>query len=83
MLAWSVLVDINEDEELKQEVIIASKPEKKKPPKFIYYTLLRGIRNIFAGIKTLFIHRKKKKKITWQLTIEDFLFPKSSLCNII
>jgi len=83
MLAWSVLVDINEDEILREEVIIASKPEKKTRPKFIYYTLLRGVRNIFAGVKMLYSHRKRKKNEPRQLTVEDFLFPKSSLCHII
>lgn len=83
MLAWSVLVDINEDEILREEVVLASKPEKKKRPQFIYYTLLRGVRNIFAGVKTLYLHRRRKKNKLKQLTIEDFLFPKSSLCHIV
>jgi len=83
MLAWSILVDINEDEILREEVIIASMPEKKKRPKFIYYTLLRGVRNIFAGIKVLYLHRRRKKNEPRQLTVEDFLFPKNSLCHII
>jgi len=39
--------------------------EKDKPkdrPKFIYYRLIRGIRNMFSGVRRLFLFRLKRQE---------------------
>lgn len=80
MLAWSALLMVEDDKLLKENVIHQAKREKQKlkhRPDFIYYTLLDGIRNAFAGAKNIYKFRKTKKP-RWLLSIEDFL-PKSSL----
>jgi hypothetical protein len=44
-------------------VLKEARMEKDKPknrPRFIYYRLLRGIQNMFAGIKRIFCFRLKR-----------------------
>lgn len=63
MLAWSVLLMVQEDEILKEQVIANSKREKSKKkdrPKFIYYSLLDGISSAFIMAKEIFRFRKPK-----------------------
>jgi len=63
MLAWSILLMVQEDEILKEQVIANSKREKNKKkdrPKFIYYTLLDGISSAFIMAKEIFRFRKPK-----------------------
>ena len=51
--------------------------EKKKRmhrPKFIYYRLLKGVQNLFEGIKELFRFRLKRK-VRKQLIKDRSLFP--------
>lgn len=54
----------------------------KQRPKFIYYRLLRGIQNLFTGIRCLFKYRFKRKeklKLSKKL-IQDF--PLSEKMNV-
>lgn len=63
MLVWSVLLMVQEDEELKEQAIANSKREKTKKkdrPKFIYYSLLDGISRAFIMAKEIFRFRKPK-----------------------
>jgi hypothetical protein len=58
------LIKINEHPKLKEAVLKEARMEKNKikdRPKFIYYRLLRGIQNLFAGVKRLFSFRLEKK----------------------
>lgn len=69
LLSWILLLKINDDKKLKEIVCRKAKREKiklKKRPKFIYYRLLSGIKEMFSDCKELFRFRlsfKKKKKI--------------------
>lgn len=85
LLAWHLLIKVNDNCAVKESVLKAAKMEKEKikqRPKFIYYRLLRGIQNLFAGIRCLFKYRFKRKekvKLSEKL-IQDFpLFEKMNL----
>jgi hypothetical protein len=63
ILSWLVLIKINEHASLREVALKEARMEKDKPkhrPRFIYYRLLRGIQNMFAGIRRLFSFRLKK-----------------------
>jgi hypothetical protein len=82
LLAWHLLIKVNDNCAVKESVLKAAKMEKeriKQRPKFIYYRLLRGIQNLFAGIRCLFKYRFKRQeklKLSKKL-IQDFpLFEK-------
>lgn len=82
LLAWHLLIKVNDNRAVKENVLKAAKMEKeriKQRPKFIYYRLLRGIQNLFAGIRCLFKYRFKRQeklKLSKRL-IQDFpLFEK-------
>ena len=65
LLSWMLLVKISESPKLKESVLKKARMEKNKKkhrPKFIYYRLLKGVQNLFAGIKELFRFRWKKKQ---------------------
>jgi len=52
LLSWLALIRINENPNLKAEVQKAARMEKnrkKHQPKFVYYRLLQGVKNLFAG----------------------------------
>jgi hypothetical protein len=64
IISWLILIRINEQPVLKEVVLQEARMEKdreKDRPKFIYYRLLRGIQNIFAG-QRLFLFRLKRKE---------------------
>ena len=66
IISWLILIRVKEDAKLKEVVLKAARMEKSRPksrPKFIYYRLLRGIQNMFAGIRRLFLFRMKKKEM--------------------
>lgn len=81
IMSWLLLIRINETPKLKEMVLKNAKMEKNKRkhrPKFIYYRLLKGVRNLFEGIKELFrfrLKRKEKKKLKRQLKRTKHLFP--------
>jgi hypothetical protein len=63
LLSWLLLIKINESPRLREVVLKKASMEKTKRkhrPKFIYYRLLKGVRNLFAGTKELFRFRWKK-----------------------
>jgi hypothetical protein len=65
LLSWLVLAKINESPKLKENVLKEAKMEKtkrKQRPKFIYYRLLKGVQNMFKGIKELFRFRWKRRQ---------------------
>jgi hypothetical protein len=65
LMSWLVLIKINEDMRLKEVVLKEARMEKEKlkdRPKFIYYRLLIGIKEMFSGIRELFSIRLKIKK---------------------
>jgi hypothetical protein len=65
LLSWLALVKINESPKLREAVLKKARMEKnklKQRPKFIYYRLLKGVRNLFAGIKELFLFRWKEDR---------------------
>ena len=64
LLSWLALIRINENPSLKAEVQKAARMEKNKKkhqPKFVYYRLLQGVKNLFAGVKRMFLFRWKRK----------------------
>lgn len=77
LLSWIVLIKIGDNGKLRESVIKKARMEKAKlkdRPRFIYYRLLKGIKETFAGIRELFRIRvsrkeqqKKLKKIANQL----------------
>jgi len=81
LLSWLVLVKINESPKLKENVLKEARMEKtkrKQRPKFIYYRLLKGVQNMFRGIKELFRFRwKKRQKNKYRREMVQFspLFP--------
>ncbi len=81
IMSWLLLIKINETPRLKEIVLKNAKMEKNKRkhrPKFIYYRLLKGVQNLFEGIKELFrfrMKRKGKNKIRKQLIKDKSLFP--------
>jgi len=65
LLSWLLLVKINESPKLKEYVLKEARMEKtkrKQRPKFIYYRLLKGVQNMFRGIKELFRFRWKRRQ---------------------
>lgn len=77
IISWMILIKVNEHAHLKEAVLKEARMEKDKlkdRPKFIYYRLLRGIQNMFAGVKRLFSFRlkKKDKEALKKKTITDF-----------
>ena len=81
IMSWLLLVKINETPRLRESVLRKAKMEKNKRkhrPKFIYYQLLKGVQNLFEGVKELFrfrLKRKQKNKIRKQLLPKNSLFP--------
>ena len=81
IMSWLLLIKINETPRLKEIVLKNAKMEKTKRkhrPKFIYYRLLKGVQNLFEGIKELFrfrMKRKYKNKVRKQLMKDKSLFP--------
>lgn len=81
ILSWLLLIKINGTPKLKEVVLKNAKMEKnkrKQRPKFIYYRLLKGVQNLFEGIKELFrfrLKRKDKNKIRKLLRKDKSLFP--------
>lgn len=64
LLSWLALIRIKENPGLKSEVQKAARMEKNKKkhqPKFVYYRLLQGVKNLFAGMKRMFLFRWKRK----------------------
>jgi hypothetical protein len=64
LLSWLALIRINENPKLKAEVQKAARMEKNKKkhqPKFVYYRLLQGIKNLLAGVKRMFLFRWKRR----------------------
>lgn len=82
IISWMILIKVNEQPQLKEAVLKEARMEKdrlKDRPKFIYYRLLRGIQNMFAGVKRLFSFRLKKKdreEIKEKMIIDFPLFGK-------
>jgi len=81
VMSWLLLIRINGTPKLKEIVLKNAKMEKtrrKHRPKFIYYRLLKGVQNLFEGIRELFrfrLKRKEKNKIRRQIKREKSLFP--------
>lgn len=64
LLSWLALIRINANPCLKGEVQKAARMEKNKKkhqPKFVYYRLLQGVKNLFAGVKRMFLFRWKRR----------------------
>ncbi len=84
LLSWLLLIKINESPRLKETVLKVARMEKNKlkdRPKFIYYRLLKGVQNLFAGIKVLFRFRWKKdrkRQYREELKMMRPLFPDST-----
>jgi hypothetical protein len=84
LLSWLLLVKINESPKLKENILKEAKMEKTKRrqrPKFIYYRLLKGVQNMFRGIKELFRFRwKRRQKNKYRRSTEKLcpLFPEKA-----
>ena len=80
IISWMILIKINEDPKLKEVVLKEARMEKDKPkhrPKFIYYRIIRGIRNMFSGVRRLFLFRLKRQereKVRGEIIIQMPLF---------
>jgi hypothetical protein len=64
LLSWLALIRINENPRLKAEVQKAARMEKNKKkhqPKFVYYRLIQGVKNLLAGVKRMFLFRWKRR----------------------
>jgi hypothetical protein len=64
LLSWLALIRINANPRLKAEVQKAARMEKNKKkhqPKFVYYRLLQGVKNLLAGVKRMFLFRWKRR----------------------
>jgi hypothetical protein len=64
LLIWLALIRINKNPSLKAEVQKAARMEnnkKKHQPKFVYYRLLQGVKNLLAGVKRMFHFRWKRR----------------------
>jgi hypothetical protein len=58
------LIRINENPNLKAKVQKTARMEKNKKkhqPKLVYYRLLQGVKNLFTGVKRLFLFRWKQR----------------------
>lgn len=65
IISWMILIRVNEEPKLKEVVLKEARMEKDKlkdRPKFIYYRLIRGIRNMFLGVKRIFLFRLKRQE---------------------
>jgi hypothetical protein len=65
ILSWLVLIKVNNHGSLKEALLEEARMEKNKlkdRPKFIYYRLLRGLQQVFSGVKRLFCFRLKKSE---------------------
>lgn len=65
LLSWLLLIKINEAPKLKEIVLKEARREKRKRkhrPKFIYYSLLKGVQRLFAGVKELFRFRWRREQ---------------------
>ena len=66
LLSWLVLVKINDQGKLRHEVNKAARMEKNRRshlPRFMYYRLLLGVKNLLASIpRMLFWRRKRRSK---------------------
>lgn len=84
LISWLLLVKINESPKLKEKVLkeaMMEKTKRKHRPKFIYYRLLKGVQNMFKGIKELFRFRwKRRQKSKYRKSMErEFpLFPENA-----
>jgi len=80
IISWLILIKVNEEPRLKEVVLKEARMEKDKAkdrPKFIYYRLIRGIRNIFSGVRRLFLFRLKRQereKVRKDMVIQMPLF---------
>ena len=85
LLSWILLIKVNEAPKLKEVVLKQAKRLKRKRkhrPKFIYYSLLKGVQELFAGAKVLFRFRwKKEQKNLYreELKTQRPLFPDNPL----
>jgi hypothetical protein len=71
LLAWKVVEDVSEDDELRAVVEKAGKAAKKKVT-FYFYRIINGIQSIFNQCKEMYRFRKRRKR-NEPLTIEHFL----------
>jgi len=63
LLSWLVLVKINDQGKLRHEVNKAARMEKNRRchmPRFIYYRLLLGVKNLLASIPRMLFWRRKR-----------------------
>jgi len=78
LLSWLALIHINANPRLKGEVQKAAKMEKNKKkhqPKFVYYRLLQGVKNLLAGVKRMFLFRWKRRTRKALLDIRPPMLP--------
>jgi hypothetical protein len=79
LMSWMVLIKVKEDGRLTETVLKEAKMEKEKlkdRPKFIYYRLLTGIKEMFSGIRELFsIRLKRRKRVRLLKKIQNELPP--------
>lgn len=65
ILAWLVLVRIQQKAKLRESVLSAARPVHEKPqnrPRFLYYRLLRGLQLLFEGVKRVFRFRLTREQ---------------------
>jgi len=65
IMSWLILIKVNEEPKLKEVVLKEARMEKDKlkdRPKFVYYRLIRGIKNMFSGVRRLFLFRLKRQE---------------------
>jgi len=78
LLSWLALIRINANPRLKGEVQKAAKMEKNKKkhqPRFVYYRLLQGVKNLFAGVKRMFLFRWKRRTRKALLDVRPPMLP--------
>ncbi len=64
LLSWLVLVKINDQSKLRHEVNNAARMEKNRRrhlPRFMYYRLLLGVKNLLASIPRMLSWRHKRR----------------------
>jgi len=65
IISWMILIKINEEPMLKEVVLKEARMEKdklKERPKFLFYRLIRGVRNMFSGVRRIFLFRLKRQE---------------------
>lgn len=65
LMSRLVLIKINEEGRLREAVLKEAKAEKEKlkdRPKFIYYRLLEGLKEMFSGIARVFSIRLRRRR---------------------